>query len=575
MELKQEKDEKELCVSLHVEENESKTKHNIVPPCGIDIQRYSTLTKLLRVTALVLKFIRKLKNVKDDAKYLTCDDLRQAENLWIVYVQRNIYNKDYKNIQKKKPSGLQRQLGLVIDNNGLLRCTGRLGNSCLSEGARQPILLPHKEKFTELVIQRAHKECMHYGISHTLSRTRQTYWITRGRSAVKAALNKCNVCRRYDGGPYKMPVMAPLPSSRVQKSSAFSRTGLDYLGPLNIKTSNGNRKVWICLFSCMTTRAIHLEVIQDLSTEEFLMCLQRFISQRNTPIEIVSDNAAQFKLASKVINHIWKNVVQSNEVMSYVASKGIRWNFIVELAPWMGGFYERLVGVVKSALRKSLGRKLLTMIQLQTLIKEVETVVNSRPLVYEENDLSSNITLTPGHFLTLNPNTGVPDLEDDDGDENYLPVESSTEKLLKIWKKGQRLLNEFWKIWRDQYLVSLRERLQTQLKSGRITAKTIPSVGDVVQIKENLPRGSWKIGRIVELVTSNDGEIRSAKVQLPSKRLIGRPLNLLYLLECDKNLTFIDDKGDTNSEKSEKKPDKVSNRKAAEIAKQKIKNYFK
>ncbi|XP_060559357.1 uncharacterized protein LOC132719590 [Ruditapes philippinarum] len=254
--------------------------------------------------AIVLKFIRKLKNLKDDAKYLTCDGLREAENLWIVNVQKNIYNKDYKNIQKKKPSGLQRQLRLVIDNNGLLRCTGRLGNFCLSEGERQPILLPHKEEFTELVIQRAHKECMHYGISHTLSRTKQTYWITRGRSAVKAALNKCNVCRRYDGGPYKMPVMAALSSSRVQKSSAFSRTGLDYLGHLNIKTSNGNRKVWMCLFSCMTTRAIHLEVIQDLNTEEFLMCLQRFISQRNTPIEIASDNAAQFKLASKVINHI-------------------------------------------------------------------------------------------------------------------------------------------------------------------------------------------------------------------------------------------------------------------------------
>ena len=178
---------------------------------------------------------------------------------------------------------------------------------------------------------------------------------------------------------------------------------------------------------------------------------------------------------------------------------------------------------------------------MQTLIKEVEATVNSRPLTNEEDALSSNIAIKPGHFLTLNPSTGIPDEEQDFKDDDYLPVESSTDKLLKIWKKGQKTLNEFWKIWRDQYLVSLRERMQTQLKSARKVSEEFPKVGDVIQVKDNLPRESWRIGRIVYLVNSSDGQIRSAKVQLCNKRVIGRPLNLLFPLECSASVSDVKD----------------------------------
>jgi hypothetical protein len=129
---------------------------------------------------------------------------------------------------------------------------------------------------------------------------------------------------------------------------------------------------------------------------------------------------------------VWKTVITDNDVLNYVANTGITWKFITELAPWMGGFYERLVGLVKKSFRKMLGRKLVTDIQLQTLLKEVEAIVNSRPLVYVGDDLESNITLTPRHFLTLNPNIGVPNLDYDMHDPDYEPVESSTSKLLRI-----------------------------------------------------------------------------------------------------------------------------------------------
>lgn len=162
-----------------------------------------------------------------------------------------------------------------------------------------------------------------------------------------------------------------------------------------------------------------------------------------------------------------------------MSTKGIKWKFITELAPWIGGFYERLVGLVKRSLRKSLSRRLVTDVQLITVLKEIEATISSRPLVYVGDHVNSMITLTPSHFLTLNPYIGVPEIEYEEIDPNYLPTETSTDKLLKIWKKGQKILDSFWKIWRDEYLLSLRERKQTKLKCGRIQSPYVPKIGKI------------------------------------------------------------------------------------------------
>ena len=199
----------------------------------------------------------------------------------------------------------------------------------------------------------------------------------------------------------------------------------------------------------MVTRAIHLELLQEMSAEEFLLVFRRFISIRGTPVEIVSDNAPQFKTASKVLNLLWRNVIKCDEVQTYASNRGVKRTFIVELAPPMGDFYERLVSLVKRALRKTINRKLLSYVQLETVLKEVEAVVSARPLVYNGGDIDSTISLSPKHFLTLNPNTGIPELEPDHNDTDYSLYESTAERLLQTWKKGQKLLNLFWKVWRD------------------------------------------------------------------------------------------------------------------------------
>ena len=159
------------------------------------------------------------------------------------------------------------------DSDGLMRGRGRLDNSDLAEGARRPILLPKSERLTCLVVEKVHKDNMHSGVSQTLAGVRLKYWIPQGRSLVKTVLKKCSVCRQSEGGPYRMPVMAPLPASRVCEACPFSRTGVDYFGPLLVRSTNEHQKVWIRLLTCMVTRAVHLELVQGMTTEEFFSCL--------------------------------------------------------------------------------------------------------------------------------------------------------------------------------------------------------------------------------------------------------------------------------------------------------------
>ena len=263
--------------------------------------------------------------------------------------------------------------------------------------------------------------------------------------------------------------MSHWPNSKVIRSLPFQYTGLDYFGPLNIKCGNhaDRRKVWVCLFTCVAVRTIHLEIVADLSAEKFL-ALRRFIARRGKPQQIVLDNAPQFKLTKSSVDVAWENPVRDPDIQLHIAEQRIKWSLIVQLSPWMGGFYERLVGISKMALRKAIGKTCLTMLQLQTFLTETEAIINSRPLVYLGEDLNDSTALTPSHFLSPNTKTGTPLIINDDNiaDPTYFPAKiSSKETLLNIWKKGQNLLEAFWQLWGDDYLLRLRERSQINLKS--------------------------------------------------------------------------------------------------------------
>ena len=179
-----------------------------------------------------------------------------------------------------------------------------------------------------------------------------------------------------------MPVMPPIPTERVSASAPFTYTDVDYFGPLFIRTKGESQKVWVCLYTCLVVRAVHLELMYDMSTYQFLLGFRRFIAQHGKPCKIISDNAAHFKLASDTVDKIWERILTEEDTVSYSANQNIQWTFTVELAPSMGGYYERLVGIAKRSLRKAIGKLLLSSEQLFTILKEAEAIINSRPLVY-------------------------------------------------------------------------------------------------------------------------------------------------------------------------------------------------
>ncbi|VDI75589.1 Hypothetical predicted protein [Mytilus galloprovincialis] len=206
---------------------------------------------------------------------------------------------------------------------------------------------------------------------------------------------------------------------------------------------------------------------------------------------------------------------------------------------------------------------------MRTIIKEIEAVVNSRPLIYVGEDINSKITLTPSHFLMLNPTTGIPDVDFDLDDPDYSPLESSKEKLLKAWKKRTETFRFILEFMEKRILTQFkRKNANKSLKSCRVQSSFLPQIGDVVLIKDNLPRSTWRMGRIVKLISSNDGEIRSAKVQVSTGLILGRPLNLLYPLELDCHTENKEVKKFDKDQVSIARPKRLS----AEIAKKKIKS---
>ena len=159
---------------------------------------------------------------------------------------------------------------------------------------------------------------------------------------VRKLLNTCLKCKRFKGmKTFKLPPMPPWPVERVKRSAPFQFIGVDYFGPLKVKVHDSEPiKMWTCLFTCLSTRAVHLEPVTDQTAAEFLKALIRFVSRRGCPQQIISDNGSQFQLTKILGDRAWKTTPMDDSLLSYSAQQGIQWKFIVQLAPWQGGHYE-------------------------------------------------------------------------------------------------------------------------------------------------------------------------------------------------------------------------------------------
>ena len=483
--------------------------------CIIPLKGFSSLQRLVRVTAYVLRFVSNVKR-KNERKELTDEDLKQGEierarELWIREVQGSV-------LDDEKFDQVKVSLSLYKDDKGILRCGGRLKNAPIPFNARFPIFLPRSSHFTNLVINECHLKVLHNGVRETLTELRSCFWVVKGRQAVKTVIGKCSVCKKIEGRSYAVPRSPPLPEFRLSDEFAFSRVGVDFAGPMYVKDifakGGGMNKVYIALFTCATSRAVHLELVPSLTAESFIKALTRFKGRRGTPTLIVSDNGKTFK---------------DSRVQAYCQRDGTKGRFNVEAAPWWGGFFERLVKSVKLSLKKCLRNARLNYDELSTTLVEVEAVLNSRPLTYVYDEFEEPLTLS--HLVIGRRILSIPS-------KNYsIDVPHTQQALSRRAKFLQSILNHFWNRWRAEYLTQLREQHRC---SKRVSSLRKVQVGDVVCIQEKTtPRQLWRLGRVQRLLPGPDGEVRSAVVKVKSGNLPSsewrRPLQRLYPLEVKLN----------------------------------------
>ncbi|EPB72220.1 integrase core domain protein [Ancylostoma ceylanicum] len=508
-------------------------------------KRFRSYLALKRTVAIVLRFLqrcavnlsqqtkdklKKIHNLQNDLEgkgAITAEEVQNAQSVILKDHQHHFLN--------SIKVSTQRKLNVREDKNGIWRCYGRLGKSYLAEDAKNPVLIAPHTDLAALIIREAHGT-FHRSTAHTMAEVRRKYWIPKLRQQVKQVLRKCIPCQRYNNFPYRYPQLADLPAERVRQSRPFQDIGLDLFGPLKTRSTDGVRKkAYGCIFTCSTTRMLHIELIKDSSTTCFLNAVRRFMSRRGVPNSITCDNAPTFMLAEQILT---STLDVEQEIQSFMTKTDIKWRRITPYAPWQGGFYERLIKDIKRALFKALGRKITDEDSLNTILAEIEGCLNSRPLTYLEASPEDFEPIRPIDFLqnrlsiTYKTNTD----EGESNDPNFYPRDEAIQlrtrmEAEKALKSSCEVVDKFWKIWNDSYLTSLREQHRRDLHQGRTTV-TSPMLGQIVLLHDPMqPRNKWKLGKIIKLQTANDGKVREVQLKMGNGNIVKRPVNLLVPLE--------------------------------------------
>ena len=485
-------------------------------------KRFSNWDKYARFYGIIQRWCGNILNVPN--LDTDTDTFQRGERSLIRALQFKYFQPELVKLQRKiQPN---QQLGLFLDEMGIIRCGGRLQNASFPWETIHPILLPRESPLTILYIRKIHEENMHIGCSHVLSKLREKFWIIKGRAKVKSVLHHCVTCRKWSGGSYQLPPMPPLPWVRVAEASPFLFIAVDYFGALNCYRDDGETlgTVYIAIFVCLVTRAIHLELANDLSADEFLMAFIRFSSRRGVPKLVYSDHGTNLKFVQKLVGNVTEII--DIDVRRYFSTNNIRWKFAPPNAPWYRGVCERLVGVVKPSLKKSFGRKqILNYVSLNTALCELENIVNSRPLTYVSDETLQ--PLTPNHFLRLRPVNANNVVE---VSKHRIPKHTRKD-MLKTWEQTNAIVEDFWSAFRGLYLLSLRGQHAMIHKHPKGSVTWAPKKNDIVLIQHpSAPRCDWAMGRIMSL----DKRQALAKV-FTHKDFVTKPINQLFPLELQEH----------------------------------------
>nr|CAD2124584.1 unnamed protein product [Meloidogyne enterolobii] len=540
----------------------------------IEFERFSNWYILIHTMAYVKRMFKKvdsnkkeifnkikLKDEPERSKELrnfnriSVSEINEAENEIIKIVQRD-YPPD---------ENMKRNLNLFLDEQNIWRAKGRFNKSVMEYDMINPIFIHHNSPITHLLIRKAHLETKHGGIELINCNLRQKYWITNSRRTIGNWLKSkkktnCGICARW-GAKSFTTTPTDLPECRVSGSAAFQSVGIDYFGPF-VTNSLEFKKCWGVIFTCTLTRSIHLEVVSDCTSEKFLLAFIRFIRRRRVPHIVISDNAPTFVLANKVIQKMcseekqqkneWIEVMKSDKVQDFFLLKRIQWKFNTAYSPWRGAFYERLIGSIKHHLYRVIGKKIIQFEELYTLLIEVERILNERPLTYYTSR-ELVIPLRPIDILDCsveNP-SGINLTSMIDEDQDYEPTKSNATNLLRAHQLAMLKSHNFWKQWKDTYLLNLRERWH-QVKSKNIG---FPYIDQIVLIKsenDQCPRSLWSRGRINKIITD-----RTVQIQVGNKYIV-RPVNLLFPLETENESENLEECVRTfEKEVNNKKNDKI------------------
>ena len=500
------------------------------------VQRYSDWTKAKRVIALCLQFRSKSKPVRSDATFVT--DLRNAETALIRLLQHKTFSSEIMTLTSACGTTVKRnsplhKLDPFLDENGILRVGGRIRKGDFLTDVKHPIILPRKSHITELIIRHFHERTRHQGRCMTTNEIRSNgYWILGCSSAVFSFISKCIKCRKRRNQSRDQK-MSDLPLDRLAVEPPFTYSGVDYFGPFLIKEGRKELKRYGVIFTCMSSRAIHLETANSLDTSSFINSLRRFLSIRGPIRQLRSDRGTNFVGAKRELKEALEGM-DDNRLKEYLSGEGcdyILFRMNVPSASHMGGVWERQIRTVRSVLSsimEDFGSQLDDE-TLRTFLCETMAIVNSRPLTITNlNDPLSLEPLTPNHLLTMKSKILLPP-----------PGEFQKPDLYcrRRWRRVQYLANEFWNRWRKEYLQTLQMR--TKWSSPRRNFH----VGDVVLIMDdNLPRNQWRLGRVTVVNVQDDGFMRSVKLTIGDRTLdkrgrrngplseIERPIHKLVLL---------------------------------------------
>ena len=485
--------------------------------------KYSSLSKLQRIIAWMLRF--KTNSIKGNKRIigaLTFNELEKALIHLVKLAQLESFPSELKALNRKQNIPYNSKIKSLIpflDPEGLIRVGGRLRNSNADFHKKHPIVLNSKHSLTKLIGIEYHAKTLHGGPQTLLYSMRQKYWPTSGRTFARKILRNCHKCFKVAPIPIQVPV-GPLPKERITPRPPFSICGTDFAGPIMMRDRPGRNfkkvKVYICIFVCFITKACHVEVVTDLTTEAFLSSFRRFVARRGLPGEIHSDNGSNFIGANHEIATLYKfiNQEQSRLTDKFTIDQ-INWRFIPSRSPNFGGLWEANVKSVKYHLKRTIGNALLTFEGLSTVLCQIEAILNSRPLSQLNSDPNDPSPLTPSHFLLGRPGTSLPD-----ADLTHLP-----DNRLSLHQRYLQMTQHFWQRWTKEYL----SQLSAYTKTTKATSSV--KIGDVVIVRDiAVPPLVWKIARVVAVHPGIDQVVRVATIRFANGYETKRAVRHLCLL---------------------------------------------